>query len=453
MFTRRAVARIAVSGVLAVVVALATAGSGYAAPPPPPNPSDSEISAGRADADAKAARVGELTGELTQAEARLQELTDDVATKMELANKARVDLETAQAEAAKALADADSAKVEADAAGKAVEDSRRDLDEFAAASYQQGSTIGSISAYFGASSPEDLLARAQLLEAVSGSSLNAMDQIERSRTEKANKDSAARAALDVANQKQAAADEAKKAADSAQAVAVQAQQGQAAQAALIRDNKAGVEAQLAEALGAVDGLTAQRAQYDQWAADKQREDDENARRAAEAAAAAAAPPPASSSGDDDSYEPAPARPIQVAPSGDGVETAIARAMAYLGMRYSWGGGNYNGPTVGIRDGGVADSYGDYYSVGFDCSGLMMYAFAGAGVYIPHYSGYQYNSGRKVPLNQAERGDMLFWGPGGGTHVALYLGDGMMIEAPYSGSSVRISPVRYGGIMPYATRLL
>jgi len=452
VFTRRAVARIAVSGVLAVVVALATAGPGYAAPPPPPNPSDSEISAGRADADAKAARVGELTGELTQAEARLQELTDDVATKMELANKARVDLETAQAEAAKALADADSAKVEADAAGKAVEDSRRDLDEFAAASYQQGSTIGSISAYFGASSPEDLLARAQLLEAVSGSSLNAMDQIERSRTEKANKDSAARAALDEANRKQTAADEAKKAADSAQAVAVQAQQNQAGQAALIRDSKAGVEAQLAEALGAVDGLTAQRAQYDQWAADKQREDDENARRAAEAAAAAAAPP--ASNDDDEDYSPAPARPVQVAaPSGDGVETAIARAMAYLGMRYSWGGGNYNGPTVGIRDGGVADSYGDYYSVGFDCSGLMMYAFAGAGVYIPHYSGYQYNSGRKIPLNQAERGDMLFWGPGGGTHVALYLGDGMMIEAPYSGSSVRISPVRYGGIMPYATRLL
>jgi cell wall-associated NlpC family hydrolase len=370
---------------------------------------------------------------------------------MELANKARVDLETAQAEAAKALADAESARVEADAAGKAVEDSRRDLDEFAAASYQQGSTIGSISAYFGASSPEDLLARAQMLEAVSGSSLNAMDQIERSRTEKANKDSAARAALDVANQKQAAADEAKKAADDAQAVAVLAQQNQAGQAALIRENKAGVESQLAEALGAVDGLTAQRAQYDQWAADKQREDDDNARRAAEAAAAQE-----EEQDDAPAAQPQPAqrpRPVQAAPSGNGVETAISRAMAYIGTRYSWGGGNYNGPTVGIRDGGVADTYGDYYSVGFDCSGLMMYAFAGAGVYIPHYSGYQYNSGRKVPLGQAERGDMLFWGPGGGTHVALYLGGGMMIEAPYSGSSVRVSPVRYGGIMPYVTRLL
>ncbi|MFD1151443.1 NlpC/P60 family protein, partial [Saccharothrix hoggarensis] len=152
--------------------------------------------------------------------------------------------------------------------------------------------------------------------------------------------------------------------------------------------------------------------------------------------------------------PAAPRPQPVvAPSAGGVETVIARAMQQLGVRYSWGGGNYQGPTVGIRDGGVGDAHGDYYSVGFDCSGLMMYAFAGVGIFLPHYSGYQYNAGRKVPLAQAQRGDMLFWGPGGGTHVALYLGGGMMVEAPYSGSSVRVAPVRYGGIMPYATRLL
>jgi cell wall-associated NlpC family hydrolase len=49
--------------------------------------------------------------------------------------------------------------------------------------------------------------------------------------------------------------------------------------------------------------------------------------------------------------------------------------------------------------------------------------------------------------------MLFWGPGRIHHVALYLGDGRMIEAPYSGGQVRIVPVRYGGIMPYAARLI
>ncbi|MEU4766844.1 NlpC/P60 family protein [Actinosynnema sp. NPDC023794] len=428
--------------VIPIAIALTTAvglgGTAHATPPPPPNPSDAEISAGRQQADAKAAHVGELTGRLTDAEARLRDLTDEVAFKLELANKARVDLDTAQGEADRARRDADAARVEADAAARAVEDARVRLDEFAAASFEQGSLVGSVSAYFGATSPQDLLARAQLLQAVSESSLDALDDVERTRAEQANKDSAARAALDLADRKQAAADQAKRDADAAQATAVQAQQGQAAAARSIQDDKARVEGELDHALTAVEGLEDQRAQYDRWLRDKRREDEEAARLAALAAAAAPQ---------------APRPPTAAAPSGHGVETVVARALQQLGVRYSWGGGNYDGPTVGIRDGGVGDAHGDYYSVGFDCSGLMMYAFAGVGVYLPHYSGYQYNAGRKVPLAQARRGDMLFWGPNGGTHVALYLGDGMMVEAPYSGSHVRVAPVRYGGIMPYATRLL
>ncbi|MFJ6677116.1 NlpC/P60 family protein [Actinosynnema sp. NPDC091369] len=428
--------------IIPVVIALTTAiglgGAAHAVPPPPPNPSDAEIDAGRQQADAKAARVGELTGRLTDAEARLRELTDDVAFKLELANKARVDLDTARTEADRARRDADAARVEAEAAGRAVEDARVRLDEFAAASYEQGSVVGSVSAYFGATSPEDLLARAQLLQAVSESSLNALDDVERSRAEQANKESAARAALDLADRKQADADQAKRDADAAQTAAVQAQQGQAAAAQGIQDEKTRVEGELDQALHAVEGLEGQRDRYDQWLQDKRREEEEAAR----LAALAAAPKP---------QAPRP-QPV-TAPASGSVETVVARAMQQLGVRYSWGGGNYDGPTVGIRDGGIGDAHGDYYSVGFDCSGLMMYAFAGAGVYLPHYSGYQYNAGRKVPLSQAQRGDMLFWGPGGGTHVALYLGGGMMVEAPYSGSHVRVAPVRYGGIMPYATRVL
>ncbi|MBE1494965.1 cell wall-associated NlpC family hydrolase [Amycolatopsis lexingtonensis] len=84
---------------------------------------------------------------------------------------------------------------------------------------------------------------------------------------------------------------------------------------------------------------------------------------------------------------------------------------------------------------------------------MIYAFAGV-TGLPHYSGYQYTAGRRVPLSQMRRGDMLFWGGAGGIHhVALYLGGGQMVEAPQSGLRVRIAPVRYGGIMPYATRLI
>ncbi|MCP2247637.1 NlpC/P60 family protein [Lentzea aerocolonigenes] len=427
---------------LSAVVVLMTAvltGTAAAVPPPPPNPSDAEISASRAEADAKAARVGELTGRLTQAESRLQELLDDVSYKRELANKARVDLETAISEAEAARREATSARVQADAASKAVEQSRRELDEFAAASYAQGSTVGSFSAYIGAKSPEDLLARAQMLEAVSAASLNRLDQVTRDQGTAANLDAAARAALQKAESKQAAADEAKKVADHAQQVAVEAHSAQEAATAELQSNKDAVERELASARGEVSGLEAQRRQYDSWVEAKKREDEENARRAAEAQAAAQAP--------------APQRPVAAAPSGNRVQTVINRALAQRGVIYAWGGGNYNGPTYGVRDGGVADSFGDYRKIGFDCSGLMMYAFAGVGVYLPHYSGYQYNSGRKVPLSQMAPGDMIFWGPGGGTHVALYLGGGMMVEAPHSGAVVRISPVRYGGIMPYVTRML
>ncbi|WVH83919.1 NlpC/P60 family protein [Lentzea sp. DG1S-22] len=434
---------------LSAVVVLMTAvltGTAVAVPPPPPNPSDSAISASRAEAEAKAARVGELTGRLTQAESRLQELHDDVSYKRELANKARVDLETAVAEAEAARREATAARVQADAASKAVEESRRALDEFAAASYAQGSTVGSFSAYIGAKSPEDLLARAQLLEAVSASSLNRLDQVTRDQGTAANLDSAARAALQKAESKQAAADEAKKVADQAQQVAVDAHAAQASATAELQADRDAVERELVAARGAVSGLEAQRRQYDQWIEAKKREDEENARRAAAAAAAVPQAAP---------QAPPQRRPVAAAPapSGNRVQTVINRALSQRGVIYAWGGGNYNGPTYGVRDGGVADSFGDYRKIGFDCSGLMMYAFAGVGVYLPHYSGYQYNSGRKVPLAQMAPGDMIFWGPGGGTHVALYLGGGMMVEAPHSGAVVRISPVRYGGIMPYATRLL
>ena len=124
-------------------------------------------------------------------------------------------------------------------------------------------------------------------------------------------------------------------------------------------------------------------------------------------------------------------------------------MSQVGTPYAWGGGNANGPTKGIRDGGNADAHGDYNKVGFDCSGLMIYAFAGVGKALPHYTGYQYTAGPQVPVADRKRGDMLFW-PG---HVALYLGDGKMVEAPQSGDVVKISPVRMAGISPMAVRLV
>lgn len=127
-----------------------------------------------------------------------------------------------------------------------------------------------------------------------------------------------------------------------------------------------------------------------------------------------------------------------------IETVISRAQSMIGTPYVWGGGDANGPTTGVNGGSVS---------GFDCSGLVLYAFAGVGISLPHYTGYQYQRGTQVPASEAQRGDLLFWGPGGSQHVAIYLGDGTMIEAPQAGQNVQISPVRYSGMAPMAVRLL
>ncbi|ADJ46720.1 hypothetical protein AMES_4895 [Amycolatopsis mediterranei S699] len=426
---------------LTLVILFGAGGTGLAAPPPPPNPSDSEIQAGKADANAKAGEVGRLTNQLAQAEQKLTQLQDDVELKQEQANKALVDLQTAQDDAAQAENDAKAARTEADAAAAAIDQARADLKTFAAASFQQGSTVGSLSAYLSADSPKNMLARAQLLDAVGGDRLNALDRLQQAQTEKSNKDAAARKAAEIAQQKQDAARRAKNSADAAQTTAERAQDGQAAQNSQLEKNKSDVEQQLYAAQAKVSGLQGQRQRYQDWLAQKQREDEERARQAALAAATAGG-------GGRPSGGPAPS-----GPAGSSIEAVIARALSTLGLPYAWGGGNTSGATRGIRDGGVADRYGDYNKIGFDCSGLMIYAFAGVRS-LPHYSGYQYSSGRQVPLSQMRRGDLLFWGgPGGIHHVALYLGGGQMVEAPQSGLRVRVAPVRYGGIMPYATRLV
>ena len=148
----------------------------------------------------------------------------------------------------------------------------------------------------------------------------------------------------------------------------------------------------------------------------------------------------------------PADPDTSGTVDEKIERVIDRGMGVLGTPYSWGGGDANGPTLGVRDGGVADTHGDYAKVGFDCSGLMVYAFAAVGIELEKYSGYQYTSGgTQVPVGEAKRGDMLFWGSEGTSHVALYLGDGQMLEAPNSGDVVKVSEVRWDGIQPMAVR--
>jgi peptidoglycan DL-endopeptidase RipB len=140
----------------------------------------------------------------------------------------------------------------------------------------------------------------------------------------------------------------------------------------------------------------------------------------------------------------------VAPGGrvygrQAVEYVIRRGASQMGVPYSWGGGTLTGPSTGIDDGAG--------TVGFDCSGLMRYMFAGVGVLIPRFSGDQYDAGRHIPPSQARRGDLIFYGPGGGQHVTMYLGDGQMLEASSLAGKVTVSPVRTAGMTPYLTRII
>ena len=128
-----------------------------------------------------------------------------------------------------------------------------------------------------------------------------------------------------------------------------------------------------------------------------------------------------------------------------IEYVIRRGGSQVGTPYSWGGGKPNGPSRGIGSGAN--------TVGYDCSGFTQFSYAGVGVLIPKYSGDQYNTGRKVPLNQAKRGDLLFWGPGGSQHVAIYLGGGRMLEASGSAGRVTVSPVRTSGLQPNVARII
>jgi cell wall-associated NlpC family hydrolase len=82
---------------------------------------------------------------------------------------------------------------------------------------------------------------------------------------------------------------------------------------------------------------------------------------------------------------------------------------------------------------------------------VLYAFAGVGIKMPRSSGEQYKVGRKILPSQALPGDLIFYGPEGSQSVAMFVGNGQMVEATDPG--VTVSPVRTNGMTPYLTRII
>jgi len=121
-------------------------------------------------------------------------------------------------------------------------------------------------------------------------------------------------------------------------------------------------------------------------------------------------------------------------------TALRRAQSWLGLPYSWAGGNAGGPTHGVCEHNGGDL--DCHVIGFDCSGLALYAWA---PYQPldHYAATQHHqAGRFHPtIGELMPGDLVFFSgyiSGGIGHVAVYAGNGMVVQAEESGTTVMTS---------------
>jgi hypothetical protein len=124
------------------------------------------------------------------------------------------------------------------------------------------------------------------------------------------------------------------------------------------------------------------------------------------------------------------------------DVVVMRGLSQRGVPFSWAGGGINGPSLGKGTGMT--------TVGFDASGLIQYAYAGAGIKLPRSSGELYRVGQKIMPQQARRGDLIFYGPDGTQSVAMYLGNNQMLEV---GDVVQVSPVRANGMTPYLVRVL
>ncbi|MEW2330970.1 NlpC/P60 family protein [Micromonospora chersina] len=119
------------------------------------------------------------------------------------------------------------------------------------------------------------------------------------------------------------------------------------------------------------------------------------------------------------------------PAIDGVvssaaRTAIKTACLQVGDPYVWGA---TGPNS------------------FDCSGLTQYAYKAAGISLTHFTGAQWNEGRKIASSDARPGDLVFF-YSDLHHVGLYLGNGLMVHAPRTGKPVQVAKVAYMPVAGY-----
>jgi cell wall-associated NlpC family hydrolase len=428
--------------------------------------------------------MAKLIADVAQANQRLQDLNAQIQTEEEGVNKAVVDVETARDSAATAQHEVETSQHSVKDADVAITAAQKRFDRFAVASYVSGPS----DSYLTAKNPDDMIATAAAGQTLATSSQQVMDNLQRARTEQLNKESTARLAKQKADKAVGDAQSSQNAAVAALAGAQRKFGEQQQEVTRLADERSAAQSRLdaartwsASAGGPEAGQRAASSPGDRW----------------DPATPGSPSRPQGNGGNwDGAWDPTlpqvpsanvPGDPVAVlnkvlgtmstssevtssmgrsflqqlglAPTSSGFtngkiprvygrqasEYVIRRAGSQIGVPYSWGGGTAAGPGKGIGSGSG--------TTGFDCSGLILYAFAGVGIKLPHYSGAQYDLGRKIPASQMRRGDVIFYGPGGSQHVTLYLGQGQMLEAPDVGLKVRIAPVRTSGMTPFVIRYI
>lgn len=425
---RRGIRAISVTALFASLAA-ATPGIALAAP------SDEEIARAREAENAAEMSVAQIEVELASVKSEAEVALQKAMSAAEELNGARYSLEQATQTARQAQADADKAKADYEAG-------KQEIASIAQTAYRDGgSSLDSIAPYLSADGLRTVETKQATLNSFSASAnvkmqkVAALEQVANVMNDAAIQAQAKQAeATAQVETRSAAAQSAANNASNAQAMTAARRDALVAELArkqnttveLINQREAELEAQRqAAAAEAARQAAAAEAARQQAAA-------EAARRAREQQNSyTPAPAPAASYDDDDDT---PSWGGGGGGNSDAAAGAIAWAKSKLGAQYVWAG---EGP-------------------GYDCSGLVTMAYRSQGIYLTHWSQAQYSEGTRVPVSQAQPGDLIFWNWDGGNidHVAIYLGNNQIIEAPTFGVPVRITSI-YGwsAVLPYAVRVV
>lgn len=330
--------------------------------------------------------------------AKLNELSRRAEQTTEAMNSAQLDLNDKLAAERAAEQKHASDQVAADAAKARLAGFQKAVDKLAAATYMGGRVDG-MEAMLTAGSPQGLIDKLSMQRLMASQITNQM----------ASYRSAGQQAAEAERESAKSATDARNAAEQAAAVRARLQSKQSqlqVQIAVVKSQYLALTADQRTALadpGPIPGGAP-----------------------APAAPAVEAAPPGAPSGDGAApgAAPAPFGAAAPAPGGGGGDraTVVQAALTQVGSPYVWGGAAPGG---------------------FDCSGLVMWAFQQAGISLPHSSQALAHGGQPVPLSDLQPGDVLtFYSDA--SHAGIYVGDGMMIHSSTYGVPVRVVPMNSSG---------